>query len=206
MKDNNALESELERIGFELCKSDKEVQEWHQSFLQKTKLYKNAMMSTALYQNVGDEDSCAFVAIESVGTIAIADLSDIGTLRDVEYMIFHRKDQWIDKIWEFTLPVAWMGIAAVLAFYEDIKKNEKIIALILFFGLIFIGVSSGGRTTIIRNLFDIIKSPHESMCVIRYFSRFVDLSNVKFADDADFVRTTINSFANCMASWSLLNK
>lgn len=33
---------------------------------------------TALYQNVGDEDSCAFVAIESVGTIAIADLSDIG--------------------------------------------------------------------------------------------------------------------------------
>ncbi|MHA2175096.1 MAG: zinc ribbon domain-containing protein [Candidatus Hodarchaeales archaeon] len=52
MDDSTILQRELIRIGFELCKSDKEVQEWHRWFLRQTELFNKSKLSIEAYQNV----------------------------------------------------------------------------------------------------------------------------------------------------------
>jgi len=84
-------------------------------------------------------------------TIKLLNFPGIGFARDVLYQISAgSQNEWIDRIHEFTIPIMWLSYIFFLFYFECFSINLKAMGWGNVFGILLLGVLSGGRTIIIR--------------------------------------------------------
>lgn len=78
------------------------------------------------------------------------DPSRLDLTRDVLNILYSHQSSWINRIATFSQPFSWLSIILIALYTEYLNPKIKTAGVLIFIGLVCLGIASAGRTIIIK--------------------------------------------------------